>query len=196
MLIVSRMLIVSYCDILMSELISRREVEPLVWSFVSELLTQPERLRRGLEEMIARERESLCGDPEQEARMWHEKLAEAERKRSGFQDMAAEGLITLDELRAKLAGLEETRTTARRELESLSQRREKLAELERNRDTLLVHYAGMVPEALDELTPEERHRIYEMLRLRAVATLDGTIEVTGVLGKNVLVCTTETLYSG
>jgi site-specific DNA recombinase len=180
----------------MSKNLRADAAEPLVWSFVSELLTQPERLRRGLEEMIARERESLCGDPEQEAKMWHEKLAEAERKRSGFQDMAAEGLITLDELRAKLAGLEETRTTARRELESLSQRREKLAELERDRDTLLEHYAGMVPEALDELTPEERHRIYEMLRLRAVATLDGTIEVTGVLGKNVLVCTTETLYSG
>jgi DNA repair exonuclease SbcCD ATPase subunit len=97
-------------------------------------------------------------------------------------------------LRAKLTGLEETRSTARRELETLSLRREKLAELERDKDTLLEHYAGMVPEALDELTSEERHRVYEMLRLRAVATLDGTIEVTGVLGKTVRVCTPETLY--
>lgn len=38
--------------------------------------------------------------------------------------MAAEGLIDFDELRAKLAGLEETRETARRELEALKARPE------------------------------------------------------------------------
>jgi hypothetical protein len=40
-----------------------------------------------------------------------EKLAERERKRSGLQDMTAAGLITLDELRMKLAALEESRRT-------------------------------------------------------------------------------------
>jgi site-specific DNA recombinase len=168
-------------------------VEPLVWAFVSALLTEPERLRSGLEAMIAQERQGLRGDPERETKVWLDKLAEAERKRSSFQDMAAAGLITFDELRTKLAGLEETRSTARCELESLSQRQEKLAELERNKNSLLESYAGMVPEALDELTSEERHRIYEMLRLQAVAAPDGTVEVTGALGKNLSVCTPETL---
>ncbi|HZG64780.1 MAG TPA: hypothetical protein VEY13_14950 [Rubrobacteraceae bacterium] len=46
------------------------------------------------------------GDPEREARAWLEKLAEADRKRNAYQDQQAEGLLTLDELRAKLLALE------------------------------------------------------------------------------------------
>jgi len=36
----------------------------------------------------------------------------------------------------------------------------------------------MVPGALDTLTPEERHQIYKMLRLRVVARADAKIEAT------------------
>ena len=57
----------------------------------------------------------MRGDPERDAQIWLRKLEEADRKRAGYQDMAAEGLITFDELRAKLAALEETRETAERE---------------------------------------------------------------------------------
>jgi hypothetical protein len=48
--------------------------------------------------------------------------------------MAAEGLITFDELRAKLASLEEIWEMAERELEALGARRERL---ERDVETLL-----------------------------------------------------------
>ena len=71
------------------------EREAQVWEFVSRLLRDPERLRAGLEEMIESERAVSRGDPQREITLWLEKAAEAERKRSGFQDMAAEGLITL-----------------------------------------------------------------------------------------------------
>jgi len=131
----------------------------------------------------------MHGDPALEQKMWLEQLAEAERKRSGFQDMAAEGLITFDELRAKLAALEETRTTAERELASLRSRREVIEELERDRDTLLEHYAKMVPEApeaLEELTAEERHQVYQMLRLEVYIHPDGYLEICGVLSEDVL----------
>jgi len=49
-----------------------------------------------------------------------------------------------------------------------------------------------MPEALEALQPEERHRVYNMLRLRVVASQDGTPEVSGVLGKEPLVCKDET----
>ena len=39
----------------------------------------------------------------------------------------------------------------------------------------------MVPEALDGLTPEERHRVYKMLRLSVLACSDRSLEVSGVL---------------
>jgi DNA repair ATPase RecN len=98
--------------------------------------------------MIEEERKGVRGDPEREARMWLEKIAEGDRKRSGFQDMAAEGLITFDELRAKLADLEETREFVRNELEALEESQARLRDLERNADMLLERYVGMVPEAL------------------------------------------------
>jgi hypothetical protein len=50
----------------------------------------------------------------------------------------------------------------------LRSRRERLEQLEHDADTLLEHYAGMVPEALEALTSEERHRVYKMLRLKVI----------------------------
>ncbi len=52
------------------------------------------RIRAGTEKMIAAEREVSKCAPDKEARMWSEKLADAGRKRSRYQEMTAEGLIT------------------------------------------------------------------------------------------------------
>lgn len=66
-------------------------------------MKDPEQLRVDLERMVTLEREGMRGGSEREAKAWAEKLAdEVDRKRSGFQNLAAEGLITFDELRAKL----------------------------------------------------------------------------------------------
>ncbi len=62
--------------------------------------------------------------------------------------------------------LEDTREVAGRELRAIQGRREIVEQLERDRDTILEHYAGMVPEALEKLTGEERRQVYGMLRLR------------------------------
>ena len=59
-------------------------------------------IRTGLGAMIE-ECEGLCGDPERETRAWLEKLAEADRRRDGYIDLAAEGILERDELRARLA---------------------------------------------------------------------------------------------
>jgi hypothetical protein len=107
------------------------------------------------------------------------KIAEVDCKRSGFQDMAAEGLITFDELREKLAILEETREVAERELEAAGRRRDHVEQLERDKDALLKHYAHITPKIVDEAAPEARRRVYEMLRLRMVAQPDGGIEANG-----------------
>jgi hypothetical protein len=172
----------------MSKNIRAEEAEHAVWSFVTDLLLNPEALREGLNEMIERERDGNHGNPEKEVALWLDRLSEVERKRASFQDMAAEGLITFDELRAKLAALEETRQTAQRELAALEARTERLRALERDRDALLQYYAEKMPEALDALEPEEHHRVYNMLRLRVVAFPDGTLEVSGALREELLVC--------
>jgi hypothetical protein len=67
--------------------------------------------------------------------------------------------------------------------------------LERDKDALLEVYAKMTPEALDSLTPEERHRVYGMLGLKATITMDGTLEVSGVFGEGTTLCGTKTRSS-
>ena len=176
----------------MSKNIRADEAERAVWSFVTGLLLNPDALKEGLDEMMEQERAGKHGNPEEEAAVWLDRLSDVELKRASFQDMAAEGLITFDELRAKLAALEETRQTARRELAALKGRAERLRALERDRDTLLQTYAELVPEALVALEPEEHHRIYSMLGLRVLAFLDGSLEVSGALREDLLVCTDET----
>jgi len=155
------------------------DLEGYVWSLVSGLLKDPEHLRIGLERAIADERRSCGADPEVQERLWLDKLAEVDRKRSGFQDMAAEGLITFEELRAKLASLEETRETVKTELEVLRSGAERAAELERDKDALLDRLAAKAPERIDHATPEERHQIYNVLRLSVSVRADGALEVTG-----------------
>jgi site-specific DNA recombinase len=167
------------------------KVEPLVWGFVSDLLKDPKRLREGLEKMIERERHEVQGDPDREGKAWANKLVAAADKRARFQDMAAEGLITFDELGTKLMALEEERELARRKLQALEDHRARLRDLERDKDTVLDRYTDLLPEALDDLAPEERHDVYRMLKLKVNMHPDRMLEVSGVLGGDPRFCESE-----
>src|SRR4029453_18622401 len=56
-------------------------------------------------------------------------------------------------------------------------------ELERDKTALLDHYAGMVPNGLDELSPEERHRVFKILGLKVTVQPSGVLEVSGTFGE-------------
>jgi hypothetical protein len=148
-------------------------LEPRIWGFVSGLLLEPGKLRRGLEAMIEEEERAGRADPDREAKLWHEKLQEAERMRGGYQDLAARGFLTFDELGDKLAALEETRSMARQELELLKGWRACLYDLKRDRDTVLEAYANVTLKVLVELTLEERNCLYKILKVRVVVRNDG-----------------------
>jgi DNA repair exonuclease SbcCD ATPase subunit len=172
------------------------DTERRLWAFVRDLFDDPERLRADLERMIEMERAGTHSGPDRETKQWHRKLAEADRKRSGYLDLAAERIMDRDELMEKLSALEEVRKTAEQKLEVLRSRQERLKGLERDKNALLETYAQMAPQALDSLTPEERHRVYGMLGLRATITMDGTLEVSGTfLGEGEVLCGMETRYS-
>jgi hypothetical protein len=115
-------------------------------------------------------------------------LAEADRKRARYQEMAAADLITFDELRSALAQLDEARKTAERELGALHDRQEYISGLEQDRDALLDSLAEAAPDALDSLTPEERHRVYRMLRLEVIANHDGSLEAAGAFDSELSFC--------
>jgi hypothetical protein len=62
---------------------------------------------------------------------------------------------------------------------ALDAREERAKELEADRDALVASYAEMVPEALDELSGEERSRVYQILQLEVTPDPEG-YEVSGV----------------
>jgi len=132
--------------------------------------------------MIDLEREGARGDPEWESKAWLEKLAEAGQERRGYLRLAAKGYMSDEDLDRELAELEEIRKTAERNLATIKDRREHIEPLERDKDVILNSYARMAPEAWDVLSPEERHRLYRMLRLTLVVNPDWSLEVSRSLG--------------
>ncbi len=159
-----------------------REIETSVWKLICTLLMNPEQLRKDLEKMIEQERQGSRGDPDREVKAWLQRISEVDRMRGNYQEMAAKGLITFEELGDKLGQLQETRATAERELGALKGRQERIEQLQRDKDDLLESYAGMAPEALDSLNPEERHQVYKMLKLHVEAFPNHTYRLSGVIG--------------
>jgi site-specific DNA recombinase len=170
------------------------KIETEVWESIRAILSEPQRLQEDLDRMIDMKRKTHHGDPRREMDIWLEKLGEADRKRTKFQHAYAEDAITLDDLKARLAELEELRELAQRELEALRHYEEELTRLEDDRDAILEHYAGASSEALDSLTPEQRHNLYKSLRIEVFVHADGSTEIVlGDLLSYEEVCTTESL---
>jgi hypothetical protein len=69
--------------------------------------------------------------------------------------------------------VDETRKTAEHELEALRSREEYVRKLEAGRDALLDSLEAQAPEALDSLTPEQRHQWYKLLELRGMSLPTG-----------------------
>ena len=160
------------------------KLEQMVWKFVLDYLKNPEKLRIGLKRMLNEKRNDLCGDPEREARMWMDKLAETDRMRAGYQELAAKGLMTFEELGAKLKELEDIRQVTQGELETLEGKRYELRELERDATELLETYEDTVPERLENLTPEGRHHVYKALQLGCLLRPEEPPELTSLFVVN------------
>jgi len=156
------------------------KAERVVWTFVSNLLREPEAIQVGMERLIEEERASRAQNPEHEAERWAQMIADCARRRSAYQDQQAAGMMSLEELGSKLRELNNTRRIAERELATLKDHRRRVEDLEQDRDALLESIAEMVPEALDSLTGEEKSRVYRMLRLEVTPTAEG-YAVSGAL---------------
>ena len=85
--------------------------------------------------------------------------------------------------RERLGELEETTKRAQSELEAIPLRQQGLEELQRDADDLVHRYAAIVPEALEVIPPEEKHRIYKTLRMKVLLNTEGTVAVEIVSGK-------------
>jgi site-specific DNA recombinase len=155
------------------------KIEAEVWEELSALLKDPERLRLGIERMVEDERKAIRHDPTHELRYWHGELEKIGQMRSGYLDQQAEGIISMAELKGKLAALDERRAMAERELEKLTHHQERMAELERDAEELMTLYREQAREGLDLYTPQDRHDAYKTLGIKVIAHPDGTTELTG-----------------
>jgi chromosome segregation ATPase len=131
--------------------------------------------------MLEKEQETPAVNHGEEAHVWREKLSEIERKRANFQELAAEGLMTREELRSKLDTMQLAREAAESELRRAYERSERLSALERDAEHLLDAYEKTSVEALADLSSEERREVYRLLALTVEAHPDGRLEATWAL---------------
>ena len=154
-------------------------VEGMVWEAVERGLSEPQALSRQYDRLLERMREGMRRDPDREMAAYANRLADVERRRAAFQDMAAEGLISFGELRAKLAGLDEVRGAAEAEVEKLRGARERLEFMEQERDYVLGELARVSNGAGEDMTPDDKARQYRGMGLKALADREGNVELTG-----------------
>jgi site-specific DNA recombinase len=155
-------------------------VEPLLRDFVFGVLSDPDTIQRGLDSLIQRETEEVRDDPEQVVTTLEDRLSQNSHLRRAYQDQQAAGLMTLEELAAKLDELEVTRKMLEADLTSLERSQQKAKELENDRDAVVASLAATIPEALENLTGDEINTVYRKLQLRLIPSEEG-YDATGIL---------------
>jgi hypothetical protein len=158
------------------------ETEAVVWSFVSSVLKDPERLRLGVDEMLDRERALNSRAPGEDEEGWLKKYSELEVQEERLLDLYLEGKLESDRYESRVSQLKRSRKTIQEELEHIRNRTTHIERLEQDRNALLSHYSQIAVEHLDNLEPEERNRVYKMLDLKVLAQEDGNLEVKWALG--------------
>jgi len=112
-------------------------LEREAWKAVSAALQRRERLRVGLEKMIELKRALLAINPDEKIARWATEAEKAMAERVRYQDQEAEGLMTREELRTKLAKLDETVKLAETEMDKLRRHEEGLRDLQKGGEELL-----------------------------------------------------------
>jgi hypothetical protein len=113
-------------------------LEEAAREYVLELLRNPEVMRQQVEEQLESEIAALR-NPERKIKSWMDRLAESDRVRVAYQRQQAEGLMSLEELRAHLSELDERRAEAEKELAALRDSRRRLDELRAYSDLIDAH---------------------------------------------------------
>jgi site-specific DNA recombinase len=158
------------------------KTEKIIWEFVSGVLKDPQRLRRGLDEMLDRERLSASRGPYEEEEVWIKKLSELEVQEERLLDLYLDGKLETGRYGARVSQFKQTRKTIEEELGRIRDRASHISRLEQDRDALLNHYSQITIDHLDKLEPEERNRVYKMLDLTALVHANSDLEIKWALG--------------
>ncbi len=94
-------------------------------------------------------------NPDQEGKVWSQKISTLQQSLSRAKDLAIEGLLSKDELREKVSRIGEDMSKAERELERLKGVNSDIRRLEHNREVMLQY--DITSNLLDRYVPEVRH---------------------------------------
>lgn len=172
--------------------------ERAVWRLVCELEASPRNVLDAIDATIEDERNRLRVDPGDELREIARLADELATRRANFQMQHANELMTLNELRVQLDGIEEERAILERRAASVKTGGARLAKLEEIRETythldgdareyLAGIYTGEFAERLEQTPPEEQRKCFEGLGLTAKTLARDELEVSGVFGTDTVV---------
>ena len=85
--------------------------------------------------------------------------------------------MTREELRAKLAKLDETVNLAEAEVGKLRSHEERLRAMEKSGEELLERYSELVPAELENLSPADRRHIHQLLRVEVSVPKEGEVRI-------------------
>ena len=149
-------------------------VEREVVVLVDDLLSDPERVTRELDEAIARE-ELNHRDPGGAAEFWAIRPGELARARAKNQEMFRADAMTLGELRAETARLDGEREAAEEELARARDAGGRLAGLRAHREAVIGMLGAGLALGLMWFPPRLRRQAYEALGLRAMVHPGGPL---------------------
>ncbi len=164
-------------------------LEESVWQEVLRIISNPDRLLRQYEEHVECKKRQMRGDPDREVRDLAERLRKLDYRRSGYLDLAADGDMSREELRTKLADLDEQRDGLQKALREAHSRQQALRDPEINYAYLKSVLHQLQPHLnginLTIASAEDRRRLYQALRLHVELDEHGAITLSGIFDPDV-----------
>ena len=143
---------------------------------LSEVAGNPDLVREQFQDWIDDERSKLR-DLERDVSGWYMQLEDVARRREKYQEMFAAEVMSLDELKTKLAELDQRKAVVERELDRATNSEHRIGELERLQAGTLTGWL-----AIQEAKGEEILRdFYKDMQLKVVTDGKG-VEITWIGG--------------
>lgn len=160
-------------------------LEEDVFQAVLALISNPERVKRRLEANMEHKRKKLSADPARQVEGLIEQLVKLQEERRGFLRQNARGVISDEELDAELKRIEREHQETEKELGRVRNGYRDLEELERNAQLTRALAEHLEPMSYMVASPQDRHRLYKALSLKATVNAKGEVTLRGLLDPNV-----------
>lgn len=164
--------------------IGSHRAEPLeqvvVEAVDGELICDPARLEAHMDAAIERERAgSSPGHPGGAEEALYGRLAKLDQRREGYEQMRADGDMSRERFREKVAALDEERDAAKAELARIRETAGRVEEMEKAKRAVLEMFGTGLMVGLEWFPPRLRREVYGLLGLRVEVDADRTLRISG-----------------